>query len=146
MGREMDMRMRLFKLQRRDLRPATVRRHRGQAIVEMALVMMLLLSLTFGILDMGVYMYRYIQAANCVREVARRAVVRQPTTNTYCIDVGLTPTLSADPAGLDAGDEITATIDTDHNWMVISYLIPGLGPSAPVDARVTMRMEGQVTS
>ncbi len=137
--------MRMFKLQRQDRCPATVWRHRGQAIIEMAVVMTLLLSLTFSILDMGVYMYRYIQAANCAREVARRAVVREPTTNTYCVDVGLTPTLSDDPASLSPGVDITATVDTDYNWMVISYLVPGLGPSAPIDAQVTMRMEGKVT-
>ncbi len=137
MGRGMDMR--LFKLQQRDWRPATVRHHRGQAIIEMALVMMLLLSLTFGILDMGVYMYRYIQAANCVREVARRTVVGESTANTYCVDVGLAPAVSI------SGEEVTATIATDHNWLVVSYLIPMLGPSAPIDAQVTMRMEVQIT-
>ncbi len=122
------------------------RRRPGQAIIELSFVMMILLILTFGIADMGVYMYRYIQAANCVREVARRAVVRQPTTNTYCVDVGLTPTLSGDPATLAAGTEITATVDTTYTWMVINQFVPGLGATAPLKAKVTMRMEGKVTT
>ena len=128
----MDLRM-MFKLQRRD------QRQKGQAIVEMAIVMVLLLTLTFGVLDMGVYMYRYIQAANCVREYARRTVVNEPTTDTYCVDAALTPTVSV------SGEIVTATIDSNYNWMVVSYLIPGLGPSAPLDAQVTMRMEVQVS-
>ncbi len=131
---------------RRRVDQSQVKRHRGQAMVEMALVIMLLLVLTFGIADIGLYMYRYVQAANCVREVARRAVVRQPTTNTYCVDSSLTPTLSADPATLQAGEEIIASIDTTHEWIAIGYLIPALGPTAPVRAGVTMRMEGQVST
>ena len=105
----------------------------------MAFVMVLLLTLTFGTLDMGIYMYRYVQAANCVREFARRTVVNASTADTYCVDAALTPTVSI------SGEEVTATIATDYNWMVISYLIPGLGPSAPIDAQVTMRMEVQIT-
>ena len=129
----MDLKMLMLKVQRRD------QRQRGQAIVETAIVMLLLLTLTFGVLDMGVYMYRYIQAANCVREFARRTVVNESTADTYCVDAGLTPAVSV------SGEEVTATIDTVHNWMVVSYLIPGLGPTAPIDARVTMRMEVQVS-
>ncbi len=134
----------MWSMRRRDGRVA--RRHRGQAIIEMSLVMMILLMLTFGIADVGLYMYRYVQAANCVREVARRAVVRQPTTNTYCVDNDLDPTLSADPETLPAGQEITASLDKTHTWMVMSYLIPGIGETAPLRAAVTMRMEGQVTT
>lgn len=129
----------MLKLQRRDRPQARARRRQGQAIVETAIVMLLLLTLTFGILDMGVYMYRYIQAANCVREFARRTVVNESTADTYCVDVGLTPAVSI------SGEEVTATIDTAHSWMVVSYLIPGLGPTAPIDAEVTMRMEVQIT-
>ena len=148
MGRGMVRLMFIFKLQRRERMRASARRHRGQAITEMAIVMLLLLTLTFGIADMGIYMYRYIQAANCAREVARRAVVRQPdpTADIYCFDAELTPTLSADPASLDAGEEITATVDELHTWAVIGYLIPTFGPTAPLRAQVTMRMEGQVTT
>ena len=129
----------MFNRPQRAPLSASGRHHEGQAIVETAIVMILLLVLTFGTLDMGVYMYRYIQAANCVREVARRTVVGESTADTYCVDAGLTPAVSIND------EEVTATIDTVHNWLVVSYLIPGLGPTAPVEAQVTMRMEVQIT-
>ena len=121
------------------------RRHQGQAMVEMALVAMLLLILTFGIADMGIWMYRYIQASNCVREAARRAVIRadNATNPPYCVDAGLQPTLPAGYKALPAGSEVTATVDTVHNWIVIGYLIPPLGPTGQIKATTSMRMEGQ---
>jgi len=124
---------------------AKVPRQRGQAIIEMALVMTILVSLTFGIADMGLYAFRYIQAANCAREVARRAVVRdpEPTKVKYCIDEELTVTLDGDPQTQEAGTEITASINTVHDWIVIDQFVPALGPTAPLNVHASMRMEGR---
>lgn len=126
-------------------RRSSARRSPGQALVEMALVAMILMTIVFGVIDFGIYMYRYVQAANCVRESARRAVVRDPSYSNppYCIDAGLTPTASADPNSLDAGDEFTATIDIDHNWLAL-YIVPGMGPSIPLKATTSMRMEPKI--
>ena len=111
----------------------------------MAIVMTLLLSLTFGMADMGIYAFRYIQAANCVREVARRAVVRDPTPTeiTYCVDRQLTVTLDGDPQTKPAGEEITASINTVYDWLVLDLLVPPLGPTAPLEVQASMRMEGK---
>ena len=120
-------------------------RRPGQAMVEMALVIILMMTLAMGIADLGLYMYRYVQAANCAREAARRAVVRDPAAATppYCLDTGLTPTVSAGYLTAPVGSEVTAVINTTHQWMAIGTLIPGLGDSAPLRARTSMRMEGQ---
>jgi hypothetical protein len=112
-------------------------------MIEMALVILILLILTFGVADMGLYMYKYVQAANCTREAARRAVVRDPnpTSVPYCIDASLKPSLSANPADLPAGAEITATVNTTYSWLVISYLIPGMSNTIPLKSDTSMRME-----
>ena len=119
----------------------------GQAIVEMTFVISLLLVLTFGIADLGLLMYRYVQAANCVREIARRAVVRQDIpADTYCVDSDLQDEVVINPASYKThpvGEPLTATLDVDHTWIVIGYLIPGLGSTFPIHAEETMRMEGQ---
>src|SRR3712207_1901462 len=79
-------------------RRSWVGRRPGQAMVEMALVMMLLLILTFGIADLGLLTYRHVQAANCVREIARQAAIRQDVPGvTYCVDSGLASAVVVDP-------------------------------------------------
>ena len=121
------------------------RRHRGNAMIEMALVMMILLTLTFGIADIGLYMYQYVQAANCAREAARRASVRAANADSppFCVSTNLQPVVTSGYATLPPGSEVTATIDKTHTWIVIGYLVPGLGSTVPLRAATSMRMEGQ---
>ena len=123
---------------------AYARGERGQAVLETALVLPLLLTLMFGIAEMGLYMYDYVQAANCAREAARRAAVRaaNPDSPPYCVSATLHPTLTyADPSKKSAGTDVTATVNSTHHWLVIDNLVPGLGASQPLHAAVTMRME-----
>lgn len=123
-------------------------RRPGQAMVEMALVMMLLLILSFGIADFGLLTYRYVQAANCVREVARQAAVRKDLpAESFCIDSGLQSAVVVTPADFktaEAGTPVTASLEVDHDWIAIGSLVPGLGASFPIRASETMRIEGQI--
>jgi len=120
-------------------------KRRGQAIVEMALITPLLLMLSFGVIDFGYYMYNYVQAANCVREAARRASVRaaDAANPPYCSEANLQPTVTANYLNLAAGSEVTATINATHTWLAIGYMVPGLGSTTTISARTSMRMEGQ---
>lgn len=126
-------------------RSGLVRTLPGQAMIEMALVITILLSLTFGTADLGLYMYQYVQAANCTREAARRAAVRQDPTNIpYCVSADLKPTITyADPTNKAAGTDVTATINTTHKWIAICYFVPGMSCTIPLKSATTMRMEGQ---
>ncbi len=140
------MSMDAMMIKRKDRRQTWGRRRQGQAIVEMALVMTLLLVLTFGIADMGYFMYRYVQAANCVRETARRVVVHADLSeDNYCVDGSLRDEVEV-TYGTDAnGDELaTASLSIDHQWIAIGYLIPGLGTTMPINTQETMRVEGQI--
>lgn len=119
----------------------------GQALVEMAIVIVLMIMLSVSSLDFGIYMYRYVQAANCVREAARRMSVRAPNASNppYCADAGLTPTISpGDYQTAPAGTEVTATININHTWMALDKFIPGL--TGTIKARTSMRLEGKVVT
>lgn len=130
---------------------------RGQAIIEMALITPLLLLLMGGIIDFGLYMYKEVQAANCVREVARRASVRAdalpPAVDAgqfqkYCGE--FVPTLT--PTGYKTaatGATVLAKVDVPHTWLVIGPLmstlqfIPNFPQSPRIQAEASMRLEGQ---
>jgi hypothetical protein len=59
---------------------------RGQALVEFALVLPLLLLLIFGIVDAGRLIYTYNTVSNSARNAARVAVVNQSTSGTDTCD------------------------------------------------------------
>ena len=61
---------------------ATRAARRGQALVEFALVLPLLLVLIFGIVDAGRLIYTYNTVANSARNAARVAIVNQSITGT----------------------------------------------------------------
>jgi Flp pilus assembly protein TadG len=50
-------------------------RRRGAAILETSLVLMAFLILTFGMLDLGIGVFRYIVISHAARQGARRAIV-----------------------------------------------------------------------
>lgn len=113
-------------------------------MVEMAIVAMFLLMLTFGTADIGIYMYKYVQAANCTREAARRAAVRKDYNNIpYCVDNSLKIQVTFSDPGHAAGTDVTAKIDTDYDLIVLDYLIWGNNKKLPLKSSTTMRMEGQ---
>jgi hypothetical protein len=117
---------------------------RGQGLVELAVIIVILVMLTVSSVDLGVFMYKYVQAANCVREAARRAAVRADNAGSppYCLDAGLQPTLN--PANYKAaatGSDVEATINVSYDFIALGYFIPGI--SGTINAHTKMRMEGQ---
>jgi hypothetical protein len=128
------------------------RPRRGQALIETALALPLLLVLMMGIAELGLYMFDYVQAIHCARESARRAAVRaaDAATPPYCVSAELLPTLTAeggDYMTAPAGSDVTAVVASDHDWIVLHQLVPLLGGSPlpdswPISATVVMRLEG----
>ena len=51
------------------------RRRRGAAVLEMSIILSVFLVLTFGMLDLGLGVFRYHVLAQAARHVARRAIV-----------------------------------------------------------------------
>jgi hypothetical protein len=114
-------------------------------MIEMALVIMILLTLTFGIADIGLYMYDYVQAANCVRESARRAAVRADNAGSppFCLSSNLAPQVPAGYQTLPPGSEVQVTLTKSHRWIAICYFVPGMSCTIDIRAATSMRMEGQ---
>jgi hypothetical protein len=109
-------------------------------------------------------MYKEVQAANCVREVARKAALRgtalpgataTPTEISefarYCgaftsAMITVTPT---DYLTQPTGAAVVARIDQPHTWLIIGPLmsslqmIPNFPQSPRIQAEAAMRLEGQ---
>lgn len=74
-----------------------VREERGQAVVEMALVVSLLFLLLLGIFSFGQIMHTYLTVTYAAREGARAAALGQgDAAVASAVQVALPPTLSAE--------------------------------------------------
>ena len=56
------------------------RRDQGQALVEMAFVLPILLTMMFGIIEFGRFMFAYATLNNAIREASRYAIVHGSTS------------------------------------------------------------------
>jgi Flp pilus assembly protein TadG len=138
--------------------PSSDERERGQAMVEFALVLPLLLLLIFGIFDFGRAINYWIDSTHMANEAARYAAVGN--TPSGCSSIAACVKAQADspelknggtnsvptgvkvcvvqPAATTVGTPITATATFKYNWL------PFLGLSVTqttVQASDTMRLE-----
>ena len=130
------------------------RTERGAALVELAIVLTLVMILTFGVMEYGWMFYQMQQVTAAAREGARDAVVPDATTGDVQATVdGLMASLGLGGSGytvdisplnieeLDPGEPVTVTV-------VVPYAnIELLGMSwfptpATLTSRVTMAKEG----
>lgn len=132
------------------------RRRPGQAVIEMALVMTVLLTLTFGMVDFGLFLNGYIRATNCVREVAREAAIRHDDALDACDNDQLSPLFETvtgpltDPTNYKCvtnREPVTASLTAAYRWKAIAPLINALVPGSAWDetqtftVKSTMRLE-----
>lgn len=126
---------------------------RGIAVVEMAIVLILLTIIVFGILEYGWAFTRSGQVVNAARHGARLAVlpdadwaVVEQAVRDQLTDLGFTG-ISITPINIDAapGEPITVIVDIDPYQS-----LTGLGGLLPLPERlhaeVTMAKEGVVSS
>ncbi|MCH7549035.1 MAG: pilus assembly protein [Candidatus Krumholzibacteriota bacterium] len=127
-----------------------VRGNRGQAIIEFAFVLPMLLLVLFGITEFGrAWMTANILTA-AAREGCRLAVVTGPDSTAViarvtqvCGAAGVTPTavLVSGPDPFDIQRRVTVTVQTD--FTVFSGTILGtFTGTIPLGATMTMRHEG----
>lgn len=159
------MRKRTKNLQRED----------GQALVELALVVPLLLFIIFAIIDFGLAINQYNNTTNLANLGARATAVVSTTntkpgtctygTNTYTTLVGYVDCEGAIEGGLSSvsvtvctpttttintGDSVSVHVGTQFNWFGVLQggigKIGGIvGPSSNIGASATMRAEGSST-
>ena len=87
---------------------ASSRRSRGQALVEFALVLPLLLLFIFGVIDAGRLIFTYNTVANAARNGARVAIVNQSTAGTNTCD---TTSATAWPVGCAVVSGLALNLD-----------------------------------
>ena len=90
-------------------------RERGQALVEMAITLPLLLLMLMGIMDMGCYFYNQMSVENGSREGARYAIVHAEDTTLSTDVTDLVQGMVVGPGTLTvtltkAGNDISVTV------------------------------------
>lgn len=121
---------------------------RGQAMVEMALAIPVLVLLLAGILDMGRVLHDLLTITYAAREGARTAAVGEDNTKIYAAIVNAAP--SIDPATMsidinpaaDRKPNNPVTITITHDVIIVTPLISTLVANPfPLTATAVMRME-----
>ncbi len=98
------------------------RREDGAAAIELALLMPTILFLLFLIMDMGLFFFDYVSAANAVREGARCGavghadadVIDRVTSTAGFADAAVT----VDRTGGQIGDDIIVSGAFTHDWIL----------------------------
>jgi len=135
---------------------------RGAAAIEFAIVAPLLLALLFGIIEFAIALFDQAMITNASREGARAGIVFNsgtPITDTQIravvsnylsnnlISLGgaSSPSTSITREGLNAGDDLTVTVNYPYTFLVLRPLIALLGGALPgtlnLSATTVMRME-----
>lgn len=127
--------------------PAYLRNRRGQALVEMAIVIPVLLLLLASILDLGRVMHDYLTISYAAREGARAAAVGATNEeiltaiNNASPSVQITHTPIIDPA-TDRKRNVPVTVTINHEVAIVTPLISSIVSNPfPVKAVAVMRVE-----
>jgi len=136
----------------------SARRHRGMSMVETVIVLPLLLTVLFGVVELSIALGRWQALSNAAREGARLAVVFRTGCDETDVESevrsrveGYAATLGMSPASLavdvdgacgDRDSLSTVTVSSTYEFRVLSALAEGLSPSLELVARSVMRNEG----
>jgi Flp pilus assembly protein TadG len=121
---------------------------KGAAAVEFAIILPLLLTLVFGIIDIGLLLYNKQVITNASREGARAGIARSTipiatVVENYCagrLVFNGTLSIAPPPHGGDAfQDDKTVTVSYVHNFMFAGII--GLNPTITMTGRTVMKME-----
>lgn len=130
----------------------------GAALVEFAIVLPLLLTLIFGMIEFSIMLYDKAMITNASREGARSGIVYSfPTPITTAemnqkvtdylqnnlISLGGASTWSTSISGVCTGSGIplTVTVTYPYNFLVLPGFIQTLTPITTLSAQTTMRCE-----
>lgn len=137
----------------------------GQAIIEFALVLPILLLILGGIIEFGILFYNKQVITNASREAARAGIIYLVDKTTgnkiipdiegiardYCQDRLITfgaPTLPvvtpATPAGLSFPSDLTVQVTYQYSFILsraMNLFGANVGPTLNLGARTVMRME-----
>jgi Flp pilus assembly protein TadG len=121
---------------------------KGAAAVEFAIILPLLMTLVFGIIDIGALLYNKQVITNASREGARAAIARstipiETVVENYCAGRFVFNGTLLLPPIVDGGDAFqddkTVTVSYVHNFMFAGII--GLNPTITMTGRTVMKME-----
>lgn len=129
----------------------------GTSAVEFALVLPMLVTLVFGIIEFSLLLYDKAMITNASREGVRAGIVLQTprVTNTeiqtvvdsylgnHLVTFGSasSPTTTITRAGDNFGDPLTVTVTYSYNFLVLPNFITTINGPLNVTATAVMRME-----
>lgn len=123
--------------------PSFVRPRKGQALVEFAMVLPLLLGLVTGIVDVGFLYHHQLLLTDAAREGARLGSLGQPADEVRATVRNRLQAQGYSPLPSDAEVAVTVTLATSQ--VVIRSDVPFLfalsGPPVPLRAATEMRRE-----
>ena len=126
----------------------------GALALEMALIAPLLILLTFGVVEFGLWIFNSAQASQAAREAARVAMVAPPppgtitsgpvyeaaTRGVWADAVAVTSTCS--PVSCDYGGTVTVTVGWTHSFLTpIAFAVAG-SSSVDVSGESTRQIVG----
>jgi Flp pilus assembly protein TadG len=122
---------------------------KGQAMVEFALLLPILLIILVGILEFALFLNSYLIVQSTARDVVRQisvglpeaAVIQTSMDNARGIDrTRLTITISPGLSQRTRGTPVSATLRYDHR-VITPFIGPLIGGASTYEIRATMRME-----
>lgn len=132
---------------------------KGAAMVEFALILPLLVIITFGIIEFGLFIYNQQIITNASREGARAGIVasspRLPSASinsvvqnycaNYLITLGAQNTPTTTLTGYSANalfqQDLTVQVNYTYSFLVIPNFIPGFNKIKNMHAITVMRYE-----
>jgi Flp pilus assembly protein TadG len=126
-----------------------VKDRRGQALVELALIVPILLFLVLGVVEFGRLFNAYMTVQHAAREGARLGILgasdneirNRVLQNTVSLDPALVSVAIA-PSSSSRTSGTILTVYVSYNFTVLMPLLSSvIGSSIPVTAALSMRME-----
>ena len=148
--------------------PSALFEQKGAVAVEFAIILPVLLLLTFGIIEFSVALYDKAMITNASREGARNGIVYifnpanpgppnhpldaqiQQVVQTYCQNKlltfnpgggNLTVTIARTGTGDDPGDSLSVTVDYNYNFLLLPSFIAQLAGGINLRGTTIMRLE-----
>lgn len=126
-----------------------IRDKRGQALVELALVLPLLILLIMGMMEFGRIFHSYLLITNASREGARTGIIGETDTGIktrvkdVAVSLGLTdPQITITPAQSSRVRGVPLTVKVDYSVNLITPVLDVVVPNPfPLSATTTMRVE-----
>jgi Flp pilus assembly protein TadG len=137
----------------------SIRSNEGATMVELAFVMLILLTVLFAIGELGIALYDKAVLTNASREGARAGIVAQTPRVTDGVIKGVVTKYATDylitfgadilgdeditvtRTGSSFGSDLTVSVNYRYDFLVISRLMTTLGADMTLNATTVMKQE-----